>query len=216
MDKINNSENTSTFLNANIGNVVEYLRELEPQEYTDENFYTFSNEKRFFLYLRKVLLSKSDCKDFSKSIVQRKAYYRPFESKTIITPKGVISIVPELERLRDEMSCIHEYTHLLNYKNNPKNQDSIYKNIIPTFNEYDYLKQIGNFYANYYRRLVSNNAIEAAKRMDETNQKDCLSHILAYLVLEHRRDNYNIDKLNEINCQSKKLENSLINKGYTF
>ena len=212
MNKINSNVNPNT----NYSHVIEYLKELELQEYTDENFYTISNEKRFFLYLRKVLLSKANCKDFSKCIIQRKPNYRPFESKTIITPRNIISIVPELETLRDEMSCIHEYTHLLNYKNNPKNQESIYKNIIPTFNEYDYLKQIGDFYANYYRRLVSNNAIKAAKIMDETNQKDCLSHILAYLVLEHRKDNYNIDKLNEINCQSKKLENSLINKGYTF
>ncbi len=216
MNKIEQNIKTGFVPDTKYSYVIEDLREMEPAEYNEENFYTKPDDIRFFTYLSRTILSKTEKRDLSDHIDQRKIYKRPFMAGTIITDDRVLSIVPELDSLRDEMSCIHEYTHLLNYLNNPSNQDSIYKNVIPTFNEYDYLKQIDKFYSDYYRRLVFNNAIEAAKNMNQKNQKDCLSYIIAYLVLEHRKDKYDIDKLNKINCNSKKLEKSLIDKGYTF
>ena len=216
MDKIEKNVKTGFIPDTKYGYIVEDLREMEPEEYNEENFYTKSDNIRFFTYLSKTILSKTDITDLSSHIDQRQIYRRPFQAGTIITSEGVLSIVPELKTIKDEMDCLHEYTHLLNYLNNPSNQDSIYKNVIPTFNEFDYLKQIDDFYANYYRRLVFNNAVDAAKNMRQNNQKDCLSYIIAYLVLEHRKDKYDIGKLNDINCNSKRLEKSLIKKGYTF
>ena len=114
------------------------------------------------------------------------------------------------------MISIHEIAHLINYLNHRENDKSIYREIIPFFNEYEYLKQIHPFYAEYYLRMRKNDAIECANKMNMKNEKDCLAYILAYLTLEERKSNYNINKLNKINVDSKKLEKSLVRKGYTI
>ena len=85
------------------GYIIEDLKSMEPYEYNEENFYTEADDIRFFTYLNKTILSKSDIKNLSDHVDQRKIYKRPFMAGTIITENGVLSIVPELKTLKDEM-----------------------------------------------------------------------------------------------------------------
>ena len=201
----------------NFDTIVEDLRNMDYEEYNEQNFFTEANQLRYYDYLDKIVLKYCSNPDrITSRIKEKRVIERPFVGKTISTEYKVFAEVPERKILLDEMMSIHQITHLINFTNNKDQEESIYKDVIPTFNEYDYLSKIHPFYAEYYLRLVRNNAIEAARTINDSNTKDNLSYIMAYLVLEHRRHNYDIEKLNYMNAQNKRLEIKLPEKGYTL
>jgi len=197
--------------------LVEHLRNKKPEEFNVENFYVPADDDRFYEYLDDYLYYYvADEDEIEDHIEERKFYTEHKITGVFDNGKEVKCIVPERETLLDEMITIHEITHLINYLNSKNNGKSIHKEVISYFNEFEYLKQIHSFYSKCYLIKRENDAIECARIMNERNKKDCLSYIIAYETLVKRKNNYNIKKLNDINCNSKKLEKSLIRKGYTI
>lgn len=125
-------------------------------------------------------------------------------------------IIPKRKTLYDEMVCIHELTHLVSKLSYNMDDDSKYKEIIPFFNEYNYLKSIHEFYAEQYEIFRLNQAIKAAKNLNDENKDLMNPYIIGYLILKNRMKNYNINTLNKINSSKCDLEKKLIKKGYTI
>lgn len=196
---------------------IKKLKNELPREFNIQNFYHVADDDRYFDYVDEYLYAYlMDTDEVEDCIEERKFYTENKITGVFELDKKVTCIVPERHTLYDEMISIHEIAHLINYLNHRENDKSIYREIIPFFNEYEYLRQIHPFYAEYYLRMRKNDAIKCANKMNMKNEKDCLAYILAYLTLEERKNNYNINKLNKINVDSKKLEKSLVRKGYTI
>ncbi len=197
--------------------LVRELKDEKPSFLNMQNFYLEADDDRFYQFLEDyVYYYVSDEDEIEDHIEERKFYTEHKITGVFDNGKEIKCIVPERETLLDEMITIHEITHLINYLNSKNNGKSICKEVIPYFNEFEYLKQLHSFYSEYYLLKRKNDAIECARIMNEKNKKDCLSYILAYETLAKRRNNYNINKLNNINTNSKKIEKSLIRKGYTI
>ena len=139
------------------------LKYSKPLEYNIENFYKTADDDRYYSYLNDVVLKYVKDKDEVLSYVEEHDFYGDkiisgvFETKDKLT-----CIVPSRKRLIDEMVNIHEITHLISHLASFDNDKTSSKEIIPFFNEYEYLKRIHPFFADYYKVLRYNDAIEAA------------------------------------------------------
>lgn len=198
-------------------NLVEELKNSKKKLFNIQNFYHKADDDRYFTYLEDYLYYYlMDDEELEDHIVEKKFYTDNMITGVFERDRDITCVVPERKTLYDEMISIHEITHLISYLNSRDSAKALHKEVIPYFNEYEFLKQIHPFYAECYLTKRRNDAIECAQRMNEKNQKDCLSYIIAYETLLKRKENYSINRLNNINTNSKKLEKSLIRKGYTI
>lgn len=195
--------------------VASNLKKVSFPEFNEENFFLKSDNNRYFDYLNNVVLKNVNDIDELNKYIETKKLDNNRDFAGIFNNKEITCVIPERKTLFDEMISIHEITHLINYLSNQKNADSISKEVIPFLNEYDYLSRIHDFYKDYYERYRLYTAIRAAKKMNNSNKEDLIPYIYAYFVLTSRKDNYDIEKLNQINTK-KNLDKSLKLKGYTF
>lgn len=201
-----------------IAETVRKLRELNKQSLNMENFKTEANDDRYYNYLYHYVLgyTKDDSEIFDRVI--EKEYYD--ENTNIygvyFNGKDFSCIVPKRKTILDETRSIHQISHLVSALTNFSNDKTIYREVIPYFNENEYLKKMHSFYAENYLIYRLNTAIEAAKRMNKNNRNDCLAYIYAYEILKKKLVTYDIEKLNKINAKSKTLEKTLKQNGYTL
>lgn len=216
MEKNIQNAKTGFISDTKYGYIIEELKDTKKKLFNIENFYLKADDDRYYQYLDDYLYYFIDDEEkIEDHIEERKFYTDHIITGVFDNGKEIKCIVPERETLLDEMISIHEIAHLINYLNSRNNGKAIHKEVVPCFNEYEYLKQIHSFYSECYLTKRRNDAIECARIMNEKNKKDCLSYILAYETLLKRKNNYNINKLNKVNTFSKKLDKSLIRKGYT-
>lgn len=200
-----------------INDILINLKKSKQLKFNIENFYMNADEDRYYSYLNDIILKYVKNKDKVLSYIKEHNFGENNIVNGIFCKEGKLTcVVPQRKKLLDEMINIHEITHLVNNLISIDDDETISKEIIPFFNEYEYLKEINPFYAECYKILRYNNAIEAAKIINEKNYNDCLSYINAYYVLIDKEYNYDINKLNKINAKSKRLEKTLELKGYTF
>lgn len=195
------------------------LKKKRLNELNMENFYSPADEDRYYEFLYNYVLSsvKDDGVIFDH-IKEEKFYTKERVTGVTDIYGDVTCIVPERKNLFDEMVCIHEISHLISILNTPNNDKSPYREVIPYFNEYEYLKQIHRFFASYYETYRENDAILRARALNgqesDQRRKRNESFILAYELLKKRRDNYKIFDLNKTNAKSLTLEKDLKRKGY--
>lgn len=197
---------------------IEELKNKKKHFINMENFKHEADDDRYYGYLYDYLLRNvTDDSIIFDSIIERPVYHDNYELTGVFEKdRQFHCIVPERKTLFDEMVSIHEITHLINVLSSRNNDKSTSRETIPFFNEYEYLKQIHDFYATYYEKYRENTSIDAARMANERNKKACIAYIQAQLVLAKRKDNYNIDTLNRINTKTKRLERDLNRKGYTI
>lgn len=206
----------------NIRDIILELRESKPYSLNMENFKTEANDDRYYNYLYHYVLgyTKDDGEIFDR--IKEKELYIDNPDYYGVYYNGIdfSCIVPKRKTIMDEIISIHEITHLVSALNDFHNYNTTYKEIIPYFNEFEYLNNKQSFehsfYASNYLIYRMNTSIEAAKRMNKYNRDDCLSYIIAGELLKRRTQNYDINKLNKINAKSRTLEKSLKLNGYTL
>ena len=191
------------------------LKKIELPDFNEENFFLEQDNDRYLNFLNNVVLKYVEDKDELMSHVEEKNIGNNRHFAGIFNSKDVTCIVPKRNNLFDEMISIHEITHLVNYLNYQKNENALTKEVIPYFNEYDYLSRIHDFYKDYYEKYRLYTAIRAAKSMHDDNKDEYLPYIYAYFLLSTKKDIYDINSLNKINTK-KNLDKSLKLKGYTF
>lgn len=194
--------------------IINELKDVKDIDYNEQNFYSPANEERYNAYLNEFVLKYVTDVDAVMSCVKE----TPFKQSAGVYQNGseVSCLVPKRETLYDEMKCIHEITHLIHSLENGEEEDDITREVIPYFNEYDYLKRIHPFYASYYEKFRLWSAVHYSKRLRGLDEDNFSSHIYAYFVLEQRKNDYDIDKLNQINSKHGKLKTPLNKKGYTL
>ncbi|MBQ3475341.1 MAG: hypothetical protein IJH20_04160 [Bacilli bacterium] len=194
--------------------IINELKDVKDIDYNEQNFYSPANEERYQAYLNEFVLRYVTDVDSIMSCIQE----TNFKKEAGIYQNGdeISCLVPKRETLYDEMVCIHEITHLIHCLENGEEEDDITKEIVPYFNEYDYLKRIHPFYAKYYEKFRLWSAVHYSKRLRGLDEDNFSSHIYAYFVLEQRKNDYDIDKLNQINSKHGKLKSPLNKKGYTL
>ena len=194
--------------------IISELKDINNIDYNEQNFYSPANEERYYDFLNNFVLRYATDVDAVMACVKETNIKK---AVGIYQKDDEIScLVPKRETLHDEMVCIHEITHLVNALENGEECDDITREVVPFFNEYDYLKRINEFYARYYETYRLWNAINASKRLRGYDEENFSSHIYAYFVLEQRKNDYNIDRLNQLNSKHGKLKQSLGKKGYTL
>ena len=200
-------------------NIKENIEKFKNMNYVDfniENLYSPANQKRYNDYLiNYVFKYYNNLKMINDYYLEKKLKGNNYFAGIFRNNKELSCVIPIRQTLFDEIVCIHELTHLVSELKNNMNEDSNYSEIIPYFNEYEYLKSIHEFFAKQYEIFRLNTAIKAAKELKDDNISKAYSHIAAYMILEKRKKNYDIKKLNKINATSKDVENKLILKGYT-
>lgn len=192
------------------------LKRLNIPEFNEENFHLKADKDRYNEYLNNVLFKFVDNKERIMSHIVSKNIKISREFAGIFHGMEISCIIPERKTLFDEIISIHEITHLINYLNNERNEESISREVIPFFNEYDYLSRIHEFYKDYYERFRLYTAVRSAKKINNKNKDELLPYIYAYFLLTSKKDDYDINKLNQINSKKTKLDKSLKLKGYTF
>ena len=196
---------------------VKELKKVDFPDFNEENFSTKSDEERYQKFIDQVVLRNIENPDVVKrQIVEKKLYGERAFSGIFEKNSNGICIIPERETLFDEIIGIHEITHLINYMSRGKVDDTVAAEVIPYFNEYDYLSRIDEFYAKCYEDYRLFTTIRAAKQIDSNNRNRLLPHIYAYLLLQSRKNDYNIKKLNKLNYNKKPLAKTLKSKGYTL
>lgn len=200
-------------------NNINNLKNKRLNELNMENFYTPADEDRYFNYLYNYVLSSVTDDGVVFDHIKEEKFYTKERVTGVTDIYGSITcIVPERETLFDEMVCIHEISHLISILNSPNNDKSKYREVIPYFNEYEYLRQIHSFFSSYYETYRENDAIIRARALDDQvsdkRRKRNESFILAYELLKKRKRNYNITSLNRINAKTLTLEKDLKRKGY--
>lgn len=203
-------------LNGFVENIViEDLKNQSYVQFNEENFMHKANDQRFYDYLYSCMLKYVANPDMITDRIITKNISGNRDFSGIFYQGGNIScVVPVRETMFDEMVNIHEIAHLIACFTNLENEKSILREIIPFFNEYEYLKRIHPFYAECYEKYRLNNAIRLARH--ENVSDDELPEIYAYSALEKKKKRYNINSLNKLNARSKKLEKKLEFKGYTI
>ena len=199
-----------------INEIVLDLKKSTPYDLNMENFKTKADDDRYYNYLYNVLLknNKDDSVIFDR-IYEKENYNQGIDAYGVYyTGKDFCCFVPKRETILDESRSINEITHLINVLNCFSNDKSVYRRVIPFFNEFDYLSNIHSFLGENYLLYRKNTAIEAAKKMNSFNRDECLSYIYAYEILKKDLVTYDIDELNKINRKSKTLEYSLKQNGY--
>jgi len=196
------------------------IYEFKRKDYIDfniENFYSPANDKRYNEYLIKYVFKYyQDLKSINDYYIEKNLKGNNFLSGIFRNGNEVSCVIPKRQTLFDEMVSIHELTHLINELSENLNDDSKLKEVIPYFNEYNYLLSIHDFFAKQYEIFRLNTAIKAAKTIDSENYNTALAYIYAYKILEKRKDNYDIKTLNKINSAKNNAEKKLILKGYTI
>ena len=200
-----------------IENEVERFKNLKYKYFNIENFYSKCNNKRYNDYLINYVFKYfDDLKLINDYYLEKNLNGQNYFAGIFRNNVELSCVIPKRQTLFDEIVCIHELTHLINELKSNLNDGSIYDEVIPYFNEYEYLKSIHEFFAKQYEIFRLNTAIKAAKNLNEENKKEAYSYINAYLTLEKRKNNYKIQKLNKINSTSDDVEKQLILKGYTI
>lgn len=197
------------------------LKNMNSIYFNIENLYYPADPERYNKYLTKYIFKYySDLNLLNKCCIEKNLNNNNFFAGIYYAEECAKQepscIIPKRKTLYDEMVCIHELTHLVSKLNYNMDVYSKYKEIIPFFNEYDYLKSIHEFYAEQYEIFRLNQAIKAAKNLDNENKELVNPYIIAYLILKNRMNNYNINTLNKINSSKWDLEKKLIKKGYTI
>lgn len=200
-----------------INRTIETYKKMNYRYINLESFKTHADNDRYndFL-LNKLIKYYSDSSTLDEYCQEKNLDGNSYLYGIFTKGNNVSCIIPKRESLFDEMACIHELTHLISKLNNNLNDGSMYNEVIPYFNEYDYLKSIHHFYSDLYEILRYNSTVKAAKEINEENKEKAISYIYAYMVLMKRKTNYNIKELNKINSKSKDAEKKLILKGYTI
>ena len=201
----------------NINNKIEELKNTEYEYINLESFKLHADTKRYNEFLVKnVLKYFNDLKSINAYCQEENLNGKNYFAGIFGNGNSMSCIIPKRKTLFDEMVCIHEITHLISNLKGNNNEYSLYNEVVPYFNEYDYLKSIHKFYSDLYETFRLNTAINAAKKMNNDNAANALTHINAYLILKERKDDYNLKYLNKINSSDKDLEKKLILKGYTI
>lgn len=205
-----------------IAETIKKLRESNLHSINMENFKAEANDDRYYNYLYHYVLgyTKDDGEIFDR--IKEKELYIDNPDYYGVYYNGIdfTCIVPKRKTIMDEIISIHEITHLVSALNDFHNYNTTYKEIIPYFNEFEYLNNKQSFehsfYSSNYIIYRINTAIKAAKRMNKNNRDDCLSYIIACEILKKKMESYDIEKLNKINSKSKTLEKTLKQNGYTL
>lgn len=207
-------------IEKNIQTFIENHRNVISANFNNENFYVHSDDLRYYSFVYRFLFNNvSDVNRIMESIKETKISGNTYYPGIYSTETNVKCIIPERKKLLDEMVSIHELTHLINYLESGRFDDSISKEVIPFFNEYDYAKKIHTFYSDQYLQFRYYKAIEAANRInhiDKDYHNQAYASIYAYLLLKKMKNDYDIDLLNRINSSGKYLEPELQKKGYTL
>ena len=194
-------------------NIVKKFRNMNYIDFDNHFKEIKSNNDRYNDYLNnKIFKYFNEYQNINDHYIEKEYNNNYFLSGIYENSNTIICNIPKRKTLFDEMICIHELTHLISALKVNMNHYSKYKEIVPYFNEYNYLKIIDINLANEYELFRFNTAIKSAKCKEN---EDYLSYIIAYLVLQKRKNNYNINKLNKINSRDE-LEKKLILKGYTI
>lgn len=197
--------------------IAKELKEVSYPELNIENFCSAPDEERYQKFLNTVVFKNVDNPEVVKrQIVEKKISGRTDFTGVWIKGNEGICVIPKRETLYDEMIGIHEITHLVNYMTRHIVDGSVAKEVVPYFNEYEYLSRIHEFYQKYYEKYRFYNAIKASKEYCNKGNEDALSYLYAYLLLQKRKDSYNIKKLNNANVKKMSLSKSLKRKGYTL
>ena len=183
-------------LDNEVVNFINNHKNISTIEYNKENFYTKDEPLRYATYVNRYLFS--NVSDVSRIInsVRTTSIGSEFNLAGVYFNDNEVScVIPERKCLLDEMICIHELTHLINYLESGNNNCSIYDEVIPFFNEYDYAKKIHPFYGKCYEQFRFNKAVNAAKNIGSNDfdyYKDAIKAIYAYLLLNKKKDDYDI------------------------
>lgn len=176
------------------------------KEYNLLKYYIPSNKERYNYYLNYVLFRYLKNSLEIKKHIEEETLIDAEENAGIYLNNNseVFCIVPKKRTVFDEIISIHEITHLINYLNNENAYTSKYSEVIPFFNEYNYLSMIDLKYKSVYEkfRFYSANNINN-------------NYYFAYLILQKRKYDYNINFLNKVNSQEKNIEKKLIKHNYT-
>ena len=203
-----------------MNNIKEKIIDLKNMNYVDfniENLYSPSNQGRYNRYLIDYVFKYfDDLKSINDYYIEKNLNGRNYFAGIFRNNEEISCVIPKRQTLFDEIVCIHELTHLISELKGNIDYTSSYKEIIPFFNEYEYLMQINEFFAKQYEILRLNTAIKAAKKMNKDNAYEAYAYINAFYTLENRKNDYNIKKLNKINSTSSDIEQKLILKGYTI
>lgn len=181
----------------------------EESKFDENKFNIKNNNYKLYGYVNNIIL-KNKYNTISKYINEKElngdySYAFLYRDKTN-TPK---INVPKRHILFDELVYIHELTHLVNELNNEPKY-TISQEVIPYFNEYEYLKRNYNYLLKNFLELKKKIIIDYNKN---NNDYKIDTYIYAYLLLLKRKDDYNIYLLNHIN-KEKNYENKLIKKDY--
>ena len=200
--------------------IKEEIEKLKNTKYTYinlESFKLYANQKRYNDYLINYLFKYyKDINKINNYCQEEDLNGNNYFAGIFGDDKNMSCIIPKRKTLFDEMVCIHELTHLISNLKENTNDYSMYNEVIAYFNEYNYLKSIHHFYSDLYETYRLNTAINASKKINDCSYSNALSHIIAYLILKKRKEDYNIKELNKINSSSNTLEKKLISKGYTI
>ncbi len=168
------------------------------EEYTNNILYKYAKDKKKEI---------ENTKEISKKRNQICGMYD--------TINGTKFFVPRVVTTNDEIKYIEILTKMINYKTHSDTvKYGISTEVIPTFNVYDYLikyhKNLEQLYLLYKRSVAIRNAKEANIEKKRMN----MPLIYSYLLLEERKENYNIDELNKINATVDNEEKALVLKNY--
>lgn len=197
--------------------IISKLQSIRHIGFNTDNFSSPANEERYQEYLNDYLLKYVTNKnDLNTHIIERELESPEVYAGIYMGEKGIDCHIPTRKTLFHEMLCIHEIAHLIHYYNIKDYEHDNFSEIIPYFNEYEYLRNIHPFYAKAYEAYRLERAIYAAHRIGEIHPSAVHSHIYAYEVLESRKKDYKIDELNKINAEANSLEKKLTKKKYTI
>ena len=177
-----------------------------------ENFKTKADEERYQEYLNKVLLKYVS----DKAEILESVYVNKDEEQTgIITKNGkYIALIPKRKTMYDELLGIHNIALLIGILK--RNKFGIESEVIPVFNEYEYIKRYHEKLLTLYRKYLLSCSIDAAKDISNGDDLENMAIIYSDYVLKQRKDDYNINTLNKINAKSLDLKKDLERKKYTI
>ena len=130
-----------------------------------------------------------------KKYITEKELNGNYDYAGIYYDKEIKCLVPKINNIYDELVCIHEITHLINYLYS-REELGEYSEIIPYFNELEYLK-------NKNPRLL----IDFFQRKKGLIYDD-IRYYYGYSALALNHDIYDIDYLNKLN-KKRNIKNKL-------
>lgn len=186
--------------------------------FNDENFMMNSNDERFNTFLNDVILKYFKNKeDFYTHIID---YNNPSiwnHNGIKMEPNGELyATIPNRKTMLDEMNSIFTLTKLVRGLNDDDILvPNITDNVVSQFNIFEYLKRSYNEeFAKLYIQSLKSDAIMYSKKIYIEEKKELTPYIYAYMLLEQRYKDYNINELNRINAKSKNKALALKMHGY--